>query len=180
MNTTVFDTSFGWMAAAWRKEVVLRLTFGHTNPQEAILHIAEEWVEVREPAGFMRDVVVRLQRFSAGELADDFLDVAIDTSAKTPFQRAVIHHCRRIPFGETISYAELATRAGYRNAARAVGSVMSSNRFPLIVPCHRVVSANSLGGYSAPDGLSMKRRLLAAESEYVSLHLTSNNGFTAR
>jgi methylated-DNA-[protein]-cysteine S-methyltransferase len=97
---------------------------------------------------------------------DDFLDIELDLNERTPFQRSILQKCREIAIGETISYAELATQAGYPNAARATGQVMATNRFPLIVPCHRVVgSGGSIGGYSAPDGLQMKRRLLALESD---------------
>jgi len=62
------------------------------------------------------------------------------------------------------TYGELADLAGYPGAARAVGSVMSSNRYPIIIPCHRVVgSAGSLGGFSAPQGISLKERMLTLE-----------------
>ena len=63
-----------------------------------------------------------------------------------------------------MTYGELAETVRHPGAARAVGSVMSNNRYPLIVPCHRVLaSGGRLGGYSAPQGLAMKERLLAAE-----------------
>ena len=77
----------------------------------------------------------------------------------------MIHQCRLIPYGQVLTYGELAERAGSPRAARAVGNVMRTNRFPLIVPCHRVVgAAGALGGYSAPTGLKMKRRLLRLEA----------------
>jgi methylated-DNA-[protein]-cysteine S-methyltransferase len=63
----------------------------------------------------------------------------------------------------------LARQAGHPGAARAVGRVMSTNRFPLIVPCHRVVGASSLGGFSSPQGLLMKQRLLSTEAAYLRL-----------
>jgi methylated-DNA-[protein]-cysteine S-methyltransferase len=107
--------------------------------------------------------MARLQQF-ARRPDDDFLDVALELDDYTTFQRSVVERCRRVDIGQTVSYAELARRARYPRAARAVGQVMASNRFPLIVPCHRVLASNgSLGGYSARDGLAMKRRLLALE-----------------
>ncbi|MEX1224432.1 MAG: MGMT family protein, partial [Pirellulales bacterium] len=73
--------------------------------------------------------------------------------------------CRRIPIGQTMSYAELAAVAGSPGAARAVGNIMAGNRVPIIVPCHRVVgSGGSLGGYSSSGGLRTKRRLLSLEA----------------
>ena len=111
----------------------------------------------------MRDLVGRLQSL-ADATADDFLDVELDLSDRTAFQRAVMHRCRRIPRGQVLTYRQLAARAGHPGAARAVGNVMATNRVPLIVPCHRVVgSSGKLGGFSAPQGLAMKRRLLRLE-----------------
>jgi methylated-DNA-[protein]-cysteine S-methyltransferase len=90
------------------------------------------------------------------------------------FQRAVVGHCRRIPPGQTLTYGQLAARVGRPRAARAVGRVMATNRFPLIVPCHRVVAAGGvLGGFSAPQGLAMKKRLLAAEAASIAHQRTA-------
>ena len=73
----------------------------------------------------------------------------------------VLH--RRVPFGETVSYGELAEMAGRPGAARAVGNAMSRNPVPIVVPCHRVVAAGGrIGGYG-PSGVSTKRFLLALE-----------------
>ena len=159
----VFESDLGWIAAGWVSSRIARLTFGHRSPKTA--HAGIEWYDV-SPAdltAWMKKIVQRIQRFSSGE-EDDFLDIEIDLPKSTAFQSAVLERCRRIPFGQTLSYGELAAEAGYPRAARAVGTVMSTNRIPLIVPCHRVVgSGGSLGGYSARDGLKMKRRLLALE-----------------
>ena len=63
----------------------------------------------------------------------------------------IIAACRRIPYGRTASYAEVAAAAGYHGAARAVGNVMANNRAPLIVPCHRVLAARA-GWADIPTG----------------------------
>lgn len=91
-----------------------------------------------------------------------FDDVELDLEDATPFQRAVVDALRGVPRGETVTYGELATLAGHPNAYRAAGSVCASNRFPIVVPCHRVVSANGIGPYG-PSGTEYKRRLLALE-----------------
>ena len=84
----------------------------------------------------------------------------------TPFQKQVIRTCREIPYGETLTYGELAVKAGSPGGARAVGTTMRTNRFPIIVPCHRVVGANGLGGFSASQGVQTKRRLLEIENAF--------------
>jgi methylated-DNA-[protein]-cysteine S-methyltransferase len=67
-----------------------------------------------------------------------------------------------VPWGEVVSYRELANAAGFPNAQRAAGTFCAQNRFPLIVPCHRVVGADGIGGYGSL-GVTYKRRLLELE-----------------
>jgi methylated-DNA-[protein]-cysteine S-methyltransferase len=83
--------------------------------------------------------------------------------ASAPFRRRVLETLQDdVGFGETVTYGELAARAGRPGAARAVGSAMANNPLPVVVPCHRVVGAGgSLGGYGG--GLDLKRALLALE-----------------
>jgi methylated-DNA-[protein]-cysteine S-methyltransferase len=94
---------------------------------------------------------------------DDFLDVELDLEGATEFQRAVVEALRRVPWGETVTYGELAALAGRPNAYRAAGTVCAGNRFPLFVPCHRVVSASGLGPYGSL-GTGYKERMLAVEA----------------
>jgi methylated-DNA-[protein]-cysteine S-methyltransferase len=103
----------------------------------------------------------RLAAFFAGA-RDDFADVALDLDWCTPFQRAVIDTLRAIPRGEVVTYGEAAALAGHPNAQRAVGTICASNRFPVIVPCHRVVAADGLGPYGSL-GSEYKRRMLELE-----------------
>jgi methylated-DNA-[protein]-cysteine S-methyltransferase len=98
-----------------------------------------------------------------GGARDDFLDVELDLDGTTEFQRAVVEALRRVPWGETVTYGELAALAGRPNAYRAAGTVCAGNRFPLFVPCHRVVSASGLGPYGSL-GTGYKERMLAVES----------------
>lgn len=84
-----------------------------------------------------------------------------DWSNVPDFHRIVLKHCYEIPPGQTITYGQLATRSGHPQAARAVGGAMARNRWPIVIPCHRVVGANGkLTGYSGAGGLPTKRRLL--------------------
>ena len=110
-----------------------------------------------------QNLLDRFRDFAAGRHVD-FASVQLNCEPFTSFQRKVIRQCRKIPFGETRSYGELAALAGRPGAARAVGTVMAKNRYPIVVPCHRVVAAHQrLGGFSAPNGVELKQRLLANE-----------------
>ncbi len=107
------------------------------------------------------EITQRFRSYFARE-RPDFSDVKLDLEDYTPFQLAVVAALRRVPYGEVVTYGELAALAGYPNAQRATGSVCAHNRFPLVVPCHRVVSATGIGGYGA-SGVEVKRRLLELE-----------------
>jgi len=149
---------------------VRQLSFGHATPQEALASV--NWVDDDCVDGDWADdgaarhprLVRRLQAYAKGA-QDDFLDVEIDGSDLTPFQTRVVELCRRIPFGSSLTYGELAARAGHPRAARAVGSCMRTVRVPLIVPCHRVVgAARAVGGCSAGERVRQKLLLLEMEA----------------
>lgn len=172
-----FETGLGHMALATRDGEIVGLTFGHRDGQKAIeslkgFHakadsslLREAMQDTSSEASFFNDRVAKLlQRFAEGERVE-FDDVPVSLIGMTGFQKQVVAACRAIPWGDTVSYGELAANVGHPGAARAVGTVMRKNRVPLIIPCHRVLAAGGqLGGYSAPSGLDMKRRLLALEN----------------
>jgi methylated-DNA-[protein]-cysteine S-methyltransferase len=103
----------------------------------------------------------RLAAYFAGERCA-FDDVALDLDGVTPFQRALTEALRSIPYGETATYGELAALAGSPGAARAAGTFCAGNRFPIVVPCHRVVAAEGIGGFGSL-GVGYKKRLLELE-----------------
>jgi methylated-DNA-[protein]-cysteine S-methyltransferase len=119
----------------------------------------------RAGAGAGDGLAGRMRDYFAGS-RDSFADVALDLDGYTPFQLAVVETLRRVPWGEVVTYGELAALAGFPNAQRAAGSVCAHNRFPLVVPCHRVIAANGIGRYGS-SGIAYKRRLLELEGVVV-------------
>lgn len=92
----------------------------------------------------------------------------LDLRCGTPFQRRVWEATRAVPWGEVVSYADVARRAGAPRAVRAVGNALGENPVPIVVPCHRVVhSGGSIGGFTS--GLAWKRYLLALEGGQLEL-----------
>lgn len=165
-RVNVFPSGLGWVATAWQHKRLYALTFGHRSPQLAVTGLglsAEASASVEAASGDA--FAERLQAYADGR-ADDFRDVPVVLDDFTDFQRRVFHRCRRIAYGSTLAYGELAAAIGAPQAARAVGNTMARNRIPLVIPCHRVVgAAGALGGFSAPDGINLKRRLLQLEKE---------------
>jgi methylated-DNA-[protein]-cysteine S-methyltransferase len=113
------------------------------------------------------DVIVQLAEYFAGTRTA--FDLPLDPIG-TPFQRTVWRALGEIPYGETVTYGELAQRLGRPSAARAVGLANGRNPIGIIVPCHRVVGANGdLTGYGG--GLERKRQLLDFEQQPDPYHL---------
>lgn len=111
------------------------------------------------------DLCRRVAAHLAGEQTS-YEAVVIDLDWATPLQRELAAAARAIPWGEVVSYGELAALAGRPGAARAAGSFCADNRYSLIIPCHRVVAAHGIGGYGAA-GPALKRRLLALEGVHL-------------
>lgn len=89
----------------------------------------------------------------------------LDWNAVSAFHRLALRRCFQIPPGETLTYGQLATAVGSPKAARAIGGAMARNRWPLLIPCHRVVgSSGKLTGYSGIGGVVTKRKLLEFEA----------------
>ena len=166
-SIAIFPSELGWMAVVGRGDAVRRLAFGYESPDEVLAALGTAKIEAARLGRWNPRLIARLQTYARGA-KDDFRDVELDLGPRTEFQRRVVERCRRIGFGRTSTYAQLAADAGSPRAARAVGSVMATNPVPLIVPCHRVLAARGgLGGYSCPLGLEMKKRLLAIEAAAV-------------
>jgi|HubBroStandDraft_6_1064221.scaffolds.fasta_scaffold238426_2 methylated-DNA-[protein]-cysteine S-methyltransferase len=109
----------------------------------------------------------QLAEYFAGQRQE--FDLPIDWTGTSPAQRQVLDVLyRTVGYGDTVTYGELAQRAvagpdGVSLPARAIGGIMGSNPIPVIVPCHRVVAGNGLGGYSGGTGIEVKRWLLIYE-----------------
>jgi methylated-DNA-[protein]-cysteine S-methyltransferase len=174
-----FHTPLNWMAIVWRDEMLAGNVFGYPSRRLAELALAQMPglpqsfcrfdADRQASAGprWVPELIDNLQRYAEGEFVE-FDEIPLSLEHLTRFGRRVVAACRRIRFGDTRSYGELAIECGSPGAARAVGSVMAKNRFPLIVPCHRVLAAGGeLGGYSAPEGADMKRRLLQMERDLL-------------
>lgn len=134
-------------------------------------NLQKQFSQTSEVSGQLEKLAKKLEAYFRGEDID-FSDVPLPAGSE--FQRACWEACREIPRGETISYARLAELAGSdRSACRAAGQAMRHNPLPVIVPCHRVVSASGrlhgFAGSQDPDGanLAMKRTLLNLEGAFV-------------
>jgi methylated-DNA-[protein]-cysteine S-methyltransferase len=152
MNYAYLDTPIGPLLIAGDEHVVRRIDFPNKEARPEA-----GWVE--SPKGAVGEAMKQLREYFAGKRAD--FDLALEP-AGTPFQLRVWRELSGIPYGQTISYGELAKRVGNPNASRAVGAANGKNPLPIVVPCHRVIGANGkLTGFGG--GLPTKEALLALE-----------------
>jgi methylated-DNA-[protein]-cysteine S-methyltransferase len=167
MPHLLFPTAFGTCGIAWNDtgltgfqlpELTEALNEQHLATKARSLPAtgpAPEWVQ---------QVIARVQQHMEGKL-QDFAGTSLDWSRVTDFQQAVYLQAQAIKPGYKKGYGEIAKLMALGNeAARAVGVALATNPWPLIVPCHRVVSAgDKMTGFSAPGGVLTKTRLLALE-----------------
>lgn len=167
-DLSIFETPFGWLGLLGQSGFLRAVRIGHVRKEDVGHAVQEQFALAPHEVRFgdwHPELVRRLRAFCQGQ-SDNFADVEIVYSGTLPpFRSEVLKATRRVKVGETVSYQQLAQRAGSPKAARAVGNSMATNIFPIIVPCHRVLgSGGHLGGFTAPGGLDLKQKLLALEA----------------
>ncbi|MGD0115311.1 MAG: methylated-DNA--[protein]-cysteine S-methyltransferase [Dehalococcoidia bacterium] len=158
MDFDVVRTDLGWIGFGL-SERGLRITTMPMATREAV----EEELRVRGAATPVADPGEWPERLCSCARGDDWSPNGdIDLSQGTEFQRRVWRALLDIPRGETRTYKQVAEQIGRPGAARAVGQAVGANPMPIVVPCHRVVAQNGLGGFGG--GLPLKKRLLRLEA----------------
>lgn len=167
MPHTLFPTAFGTCGIAWNETGLTGFQLPEGNDAATEQQLARKARSQASPEpvpDWVQRVIGRVQQHLEGKL-QDFSDAVLDWSRVSDFQQAVYLQAWAIKPGYKRSYGEIAKSMALGNeAARAVGVALATNPWPLIVPCHRVVSAgDKMTGFSAPGGVRTKTRLLALE-----------------
>lgn len=165
MPYTLFSTRFGTCGIAWNESGLTGFQLPEDTEARTERRLAARAGEgPGDPPVWIRDLIARVKLHLEGS-AQDFSDAVLDWSRVGEFPAAVYRQTMAIKPGFKRSYGEIARGMGLgTEASRAVGSALAANPWPLIVPCHRVVSADDkMNGFSAPGGIRTKTRLLALE-----------------
>src|SRR5215472_13774323 len=161
----LFDTAIGRCGVAWGEGGIAGIQLPEAGERETRARMLQRFPVAGEvpPPPEVQRVVDRIVALLRGEVSD-LSPIALDMDQVPAFHRRVYEAARAIPAGKTLSYGDIAARAGAPGAARAVGQALGRNPFPIIVPCHRVLAAGGkIGGFSAQGGIATKRRMLAIE-----------------
>jgi methylated-DNA-[protein]-cysteine S-methyltransferase len=154
------ETPIGPLLLAGDRDAVHYIKF----PKQGTARKPEpDWQE--SSGGALREALKQLREYFAGRRTEFDLPLSPEGTA---FQRTVWKHLQKIPYGQTISYGELARRVGNPKASRAVGAANGKNPIPIVIPCHRVIGANgTLTGFGG--GLPIKKALLDLETGQFSI-----------
>jgi len=164
---SLVQTRWGFLAIAFEGSSVIALELPDTDKKIVRQRLTSRcgpltWVE--KPFPEVADLLVRY--FKGEPVSFDKIRVAPPDG--TPFYREVWKRLQAIPYGELVTYGQLAAMLGRPRAARAIGGAVGANPIPLVIPCHRVIqNGGKLGGFSAPGGTSYKKRLLQLEDHHL-------------
>jgi methylated-DNA-[protein]-cysteine S-methyltransferase len=159
---TLLATKLGWMGLVGTRKGIGRIYLPMDQKKWVRDLVQTNFSEIVEDPGFFTNEIAQVQDYFQGQRKK--FQFSLDFSGATAFQRQVYETLLTIPFGEVRTYAWVAQKIGNPRALRAVGNANGKNKWPLVVPCHRVVGSNGgLTGFSASGGLDLKAKLLLHE-----------------
>ena len=170
-GNAVFETALGFMGLVWSESGVTRVFLAEKSREAVERRLlracgAAPTAEAERPAWITR-LIGEIGAYAAGEEVD-FSAVPVDLAGVDDFRLAIYAAARKLGFGQTTTYGELAKRAGHGGLPRETGAALGANPVPLIIPCHRILAAGGkIGGFSAPGGSASKEKMLALEGVRV-------------
>lgn len=169
--STVFETTLGFIGIAWSARGLTRLClFQHDRAAvERRLEKLGAAVpdEGTDPPAWVSALVRDIKAYADGNDVD-FSSVPVDLAGVDDFRLAIYDAARKLGFGETTTYGELAKQAGQAGLPRETGQALGANPVPLVIPCHRILAAGGkIGGFSAPGGSTTKEKMLVLEGVRV-------------
>jgi len=164
----LFPTPLGFCGIAWSQQALTCVQLPEADEAATRRRMTCRFPELAEapPPPFVLDAIAAITALLEGHPGEprDLTHLPLDMAGVPPFHQRVYELARRIPPGETLTYGEVAQRLGEPGAARAVGQALGANPFAPVVPCHRVLGAQTgTGGFSAHGGLLTKLKMLEIE-----------------
>ena len=171
---TIFNTKWGYFGLASTKYALCGTCLPLRKPEKVESHLLKNLSLIYRESSieldktFLRTLQEQITAYFDGSCVNFSPDIPLALDGFGRFFGLVLTACRDIKFGQTISYSELAKKAGQPAASRATGTALAKNPLPLIIPCHRIVrSDGKIGGFSAPGGISLKKKMLELERQAI-------------
>jgi len=164
LKYVIFETKWGYFGLAGTESALCRTQLPGPELKKIESQLLKNLPDAQFDETFFKILQEQIAAYFEGSCVNFSSDIPVVLDGFGGFSREVLTACRNIRFGETITYCGLAKKAGRPAASRAVGNALAKNPLPLIIPCHRVLRTDGkLGGFSAPGGISFKKRLLTLE-----------------
>ena len=164
----IFKTKWGYFGLAGTKSALWRTQLPGPQREKIESRLLRNLPDAQFDENYFKTLQQQITSYFEGTCVDFSPDIPINFNGSGGFSRKVLTSCRNIKFGQKITYFGLAKKAGRPAASRAVGNALAKNPLPLIIPCHRVLRSDGrMGGFSAPGGISLKKRMLALERQAV-------------
>ena len=161
---TIFETEWGYFGLAGTEPWLLRTHLPCSETKNIESFFSSNLPPGQFEKNFSQATQKQIIAYFKGGRVDFSPDLSLEIQGFSIFARQVYDACRKIKFGQTVSYGQLAEKSGRAGAGRAIGRVMAQNWLPLIIPCHRVIrSDGKIGGFSAHGGIMLKKKLLLHE-----------------
>jgi methylated-DNA-[protein]-cysteine S-methyltransferase len=160
----IIKTKWGYFGIAGTESAVYRTYLPMPERRKIESQILKNLPEAKLEKSYLKNLQEQIIAYFEGESVDFGPDIPVTFNGLCRFSCDVLTTCRETGFGQTITYVGLAKKLHRPKAGRAVGNALAKNPLPLIIPCHRVIrSDGKLGGFSAPGGISLKKKMLALE-----------------
>jgi len=166
----IFETEWGYFGFAGAETALCRTCLPEPNRRRIESQLLEDVPNAQFDEAFFKSLQEQIVAYYAGARVNFAAEIGVSLDGFRAFGVSVLTKCRQLQFGQTISYSGLAKKSGRPAANRAVGGALARNPLPLIIPCHRVLRTDGgLGGFSAPGGIAVKKKMLELEQRGLSL-----------
>jgi len=164
----IFQTKWGYFGLAGTKYALCRTQLPGPELKKIESLLLKKLPSAQFDETFFKILQKQITAYFEGSYVNFSPEIPIALDGLGIFSRKVLIACREIEFGQKITYSGLAKKTGRPAASRAVGNAMAKNPLPLIIPCHRVLRTDGkMGGFSAPGGISFKKRMLTLEQKAI-------------
>jgi len=169
---TIFHTKWGYFGLAGTKYALCGTCLPLREPEKVKSRLLKNLSLINRESSIELDKTCfntlqeQITAYFDGSCVNFSQDIPIVLDGFSSFCSSVLTACRDIEFGQTLTYGQLAKKSGRPNARRAAGNALARNPLPLIIPCHRIIrSDGKLGGFSAPGGITLKKKMLELECQ---------------
>lgn len=161
---TIFSTEWGYFGLAGTKKCLLRSHLPCPKPEIAEKRLLKGLNGAKFDQSYFHTLQEHIIAYFQGTYVNFYKRIPLSLEELSPFNQSALNACREIPYGCTVTYGSLAKKIRKPLSSRAVGSALSQNPLPLIIPCHRVIrNDGKMGGFTAYGGTQLKYRMLKLE-----------------